>query len=42
MFKGKTLNELRKIRQFEEDFEPKHFVNDAQEIYLNSYQAIVE
>ena len=41
-FKGKDLNELRKIRQYDEDFDPKLFAEEAQQIYIDSHIALME
>lgn len=38
--KGKSWNAIRKIRNYEEDFEKEDFVQQAQDIYLKSHEAI--
>ena len=34
--KGKSYMQLRKIRQFDEEFDTKTFPDDAQEIYVKA------
>jgi large subunit ribosomal protein L45 len=36
--KGKSMLAVRKIRSFEEDFEPPEFANQAQEIYMKAHE----
>ncbi|ODN05012.1 putative 39S ribosomal protein L45, mitochondrial [Orchesella cincta] len=40
--KSKTWLAFRKIRNFDEDFEGKHFAAEAQKIYLNVHKAVSE
>lgn len=38
--KGKSMMAVRKIRSFDEDFEPPEFAEQAQEIYIKAHEAI--
>lgn len=38
--KSKTMLGIRKIRSYDEDFEPKLFAVEAQEIYINAHNAL--
>jgi len=38
--KSKTWMAIRKIRAFDEDFEPKYFAEEAQKIYLDVFKFI--
>lgn len=40
--KGKSMAAIRKVRQFDEEFDPKHFVNEAQQIYIDAHNALAE
>lgn len=40
--KGKSMMAIRKIRQFDEDFDPKVFAEKAQEIYVDAHKALAE
>lgn len=40
--KGKSMMAVRKIRQFDDDFDPKLFAPDAQEIYIASHRALAD
>merc|ERR1711864_29521 len=40
--KGKSMMSVRKIRKYEEDFDPKEWVEEAQEIYLNAHRALAD
>ncbi|KAK8394776.1 hypothetical protein O3P69_005927 [Scylla paramamosain] len=40
--KGKSMMAVRKIRQFDDDFDPKLFAADAQEIYIASHRALAD
>nr|CAG4645807.1 EOG090X0DDP [Lynceus sp. MCZ IZ 141354] len=40
--KGKSMMAVRKIRQFDDDFEPKEFAQLAQEIYLKAHEALMK
>lgn len=40
--KGKSMMAVRKIRSYEEDFEPPEFAVQAQEIYLKAHEALVK
>lgn len=33
---------VRKIRQFDEDFDPKLFAEEAQQIYIDMHKALAE
>nr|CAD7414412.1 unnamed protein product [Timema cristinae] len=39
--KSKSMMAVRKIRSFDEDFEPRDFVESAQEIYINAHNCLV-
>nr|CAD7609516.1 unnamed protein product [Timema genevievae] len=39
--KSKSMLAVRKIRSFDEDFEPRDFVESAQEIYINAHNCLV-
>lgn len=39
--KGKSMMAIRKIRSYEEDFEPPEFAEKAQEIYLKAHETMV-
>lgn len=39
--KGKSMMAVRKIRSYDEDFEPPEFAVQAQEIYLKSHEALM-
>lgn len=38
--KGKSMLAVRKIRSYDEDFEPPEFAQEAQEIYIKAHEAI--
>lgn len=38
--KGKSMLAVRKIRSYDEDFEPPEFAEQAQEIYIKAHQAM--
>lgn len=38
--KGKTMNSVRKIRSYEDEFEPKKWVEEALEIYIEAHRAL--
>ena len=38
----RTLRATRKIRKYEENFDPKTFVNEAQKIYIDAHKALAE
>nr|CAG4652159.1 EOG090X0DDP [Triops cancriformis] len=40
--KGKSYMAVRKIRNFEEDFDPKLFAEQAQDIYIASHRALAD
>ena len=40
--KGKSYRSLRKVRTFDEDFDPKVFVDVAQEIYVKAHYALAK
>ncbi|XP_076039577.1 mitochondrial ribosomal protein L45 isoform X2 [Oratosquilla oratoria] len=40
--KGKSMMAIRKIRQFDEDFDPKEFVEEAQDIYIQAHEALAK
>ena len=40
--KGKTFMAVRKIRQFEENFDPKEFGETAQDIYIKAHKAMAK
>lgn len=40
--KGKSMMAIRKIRQFDEDFDPKVFAEEAQQIYVDMHKALAE
>lgn len=39
--KGKSMLAIRKIRSYEEDFEPPEFAEQAQEIYIKAHEALM-
>jgi len=39
--KGKSMMAVRKIRSYDEDFEPPEFAEKAQEIYINAHEHLV-
>lgn len=39
--KGKSMLAVRKIRSYDEDFEPPEFAEHAQEIYIKAHEALV-
>lgn len=39
--KGKSMMAIRKIRAYEEDFEPPEFAEKAQEIYIKAHEALM-
>lgn len=39
--KGKSMLAVRKIRSYEEDFEPPEFAEKAQEIYIKAHEALM-
>ena len=40
--KGKSLLELRKVRQFEDDFDTKEFARQAQDIVIEAQELLQE
>jgi len=38
--KGKTMQSVRKIRKYHDDFDPREWVSEAEEIYINAHQAL--
>ena len=38
--KGKTMMSVRKIRSYEEDFDPRSFAEEATEIYIAAHTAL--
>lgn len=38
--KGKSWNSMRKIRNYDEDFDKKDFANQAQEIYIKAHECL--
>jgi hypothetical protein len=40
MRRGKSFRAVRKLRNFEEDFDPRIFVEEAQKIYIDSHEAL--
>lgn len=40
--KGKSMMSIRKIRKYEEDFDPKEWVEEAMEIYINAHRALAD
>lgn len=40
--KGKSMIAIRKIRQFDEDFDAKDFAEKAQEIYIEAHKALAD
>jgi len=40
--KGKTYMSVRKIRRYEEDFDPRTFADEAQQIYIDAHRALAE
>ena len=38
--KGKTMMSVRKIRSYEEDFDPRSFADEATEIYIAAHTAL--
>lgn len=40
--KGKSMMAVRKIRQFDDDFDTKLFVNEAMQIYIDTHKALVD
>lgn len=39
---GKSKLAIRKIRKFEDNFDPKTFASEAQEIYIKAHKALAE
>ncbi|KAK8729209.1 hypothetical protein OTU49_008677, partial [Cherax quadricarinatus] len=40
--KGKSMMAIRKIRQYDEDFDPKDFAEEAQKIYIDTHKALAD
>ena len=40
--KGKTMLAMRKIRKYEEDFDPRDWVNEAMVVYLEAHKAMAD
>jgi len=40
--KGKTMRSVRKIRSYQEDFDPRDWVEEAEQIYINAHNALSE
>lgn len=40
--KGKSMMAVRKIRQFDDEFDPKVFAEEAQEIYIATHKALAD
>ncbi|KAG7172108.1 probable 39S ribosomal protein L45, mitochondrial [Homarus americanus] len=40
--KGKSMIAIRKIRQYDEDFDPKVFAEEAQKIYIETHEALAD
>jgi len=40
--KGKTMSSVRKIRKYDEDFDPRVFAEEAQQIYIDAHRALAE
>ena len=40
--KGKTMSSVRKIRSYEEDFDPRVWVDEAMEIYIAAHKALAD
>jgi len=40
--KGKTMRSVRKIRSYEEDFDPREWVEEAEKIYIDAHQALAD
>ena len=40
--KGKSMMAVKKIRQYDDDFELKEFAEEAQQIYINLHNALVK
>jgi len=40
--KGKTMSSIRKFRSYEEDFDPREFVDEATEIYIAAHRALAD
>ncbi|XP_045613663.2 uncharacterized protein [Procambarus clarkii] len=38
--KGRSMMAIRKIRQFDEEFDPKDFAEEAQQIYIDTHKAL--
>ncbi len=42
MRRGKSYRAVRKVRNFEEDFDPRTFVDEAQQIYIDAHKCLSE
>jgi len=40
--KGKTMLSVRKIRSYDEDFDPREWVDEAMEIYIEAHKALAD
>jgi len=40
--KGKTMSSVRKIRKYEENFDPRDFADQAQQIYVDAHRALAD
>ena len=40
--KGKTMSSIRKIRSYEEDFDPREWVGEAMETYIAAHRALAD
>jgi len=40
--KGKTMSSIRKIRSYEEDFDPREWVDEAMETYVAAHRALAD
>jgi len=40
--KGKTMSSIRKIRSYDEDFDPREWVDEAMEIYIAAHRALAD
>lgn len=40
--KGKSVMAIRQIRQFDEDFDANQFAQEAQQIYIDTHEALIK
>ena len=40
--KGKTMSSIRKIRSYDEDFDPREWVDEAMQIYIDAHRTLAD